>query len=475
MKINSIVQLFLILINLSICIDTSSAQNIDPVSPNKILIRQITFEGNKRTKPQRILREMEIKVGDSLTLNQIKRKLEESKNRIINTGLFTEVNTNLYFDEENYRNISIAITVKEGLYFIPIPIIELATRNLNIWITEYNSDIKFLNLGMYLKMKNLTGNADDLYILGQGGFDRKFSLKYTSPYFDEARKWNFEFNTYLNSNKEISYIDDNREPILVSNNNEFLQHRLESSFSTNYRPNYTNFFSFRLGYFYQQISDELFREIPHFLNGELEQHYSSIEASYTLEKRNNRYLASQGFFGKIIVQKNGLTPKEDFQAWNIRTDLHIHDDLGKGWTWNHSFIYRALLPDQQYPYYNLYRLGGDTEYVRGYENEQIEGNQILIGKTGIMKRIFDRPIKFGKIMPFNNYKSMDTKIYLSVDLNVGKVWDRYYFTHELNNKVLIGGGLGIKFLMYHQLGIIFEASMTKEKKFGLFFHINDTL
>ncbi|GAA5220043.1 hypothetical protein GCM10025777_06730 [Membranihabitans marinus] len=444
-------------------------------SQQKILVRQISFEGNIKTKPQRILREMEINVGDSLTLTSIQKKLKLSKNRIINTGLFTDVVTNLYFDEENYKNVSIIISVKEGLFVIPIPIIELAARNFNVWINEYDSHIKFLNLGLYLKLKNLTGNADQLNLLAQGGFDRKFSVNYISPYFDRERKWNFQFTSLLNSNKEVSYIGDDGIPTFASNNNKYLHHRFESGFSLNYRPNYINTFSVKLGFNYQGISSELLETIPTFLAGKKYQRYSDIELSYSIEQRNNKYLATQGWFSKIKVQKNGLFGEDDYQAWNVKGDLHVHDYLGKGWTWNKSLIVRALLPRDKYPYYNLNRLGGEAEYVRGYENYQIEGSSLVIGKTSMMKKIIDRPINLGKLMPFVNYKSMDTKIYLSLNFDYGYVWDNYYYTSEWVNKPLYGGGLGINFLLYHQLGIIFEASMDRENNFGIFFHINDTL
>src|SRR5690606_20829060 len=48
----------------------------------KYLIRQITFEGNHRTKSSRMLREVEIHVGDSLTLQQATQKLDRKSTRL---------------------------------------------------------------------------------------------------------------------------------------------------------------------------------------------------------------------------------------------------------------------------------------------------------------------------------------------------------------------------------------------------------
>src|SRR5699024_7931688 len=89
---------------------TVIAQNAE----DKYLISQIIFEGNRRTQDSTLLREMSIKIGDSLSLNEITRNLKASKDRLTNLGLFTDVSGNMYFDEENPDHVRIFITIKEG-------------------------------------------------------------------------------------------------------------------------------------------------------------------------------------------------------------------------------------------------------------------------------------------------------------------------------------------------------------------------
>src|SRR5690554_6446536 len=52
---------------------------IAQTTPQKYLIRQISFEGNLKTQSSRLLREVTVQVGDSLTLKQVTQSLKESK------------------------------------------------------------------------------------------------------------------------------------------------------------------------------------------------------------------------------------------------------------------------------------------------------------------------------------------------------------------------------------------------------------
>ncbi|WP_236973873.1 BamA/TamA family outer membrane protein [Membranihabitans maritimus] len=453
---------------------TLNGQNAE--ESRKILVRQIVFEGNKKTTDLRMLREMELHVGDSLKMNQINNKLQISKERLINTGLFTDVEANIFFDEENYNNIKVVIHVEEGLYVIPIPIIELAARNLNVWWNEHDRDIKFLNLGLNLKLKNLSGNGDELDLLGQWGFDRKFIINYTSPFFDKEKNWNFEFKSYLASNKEVSFFTEDGIPSFVRNDNKYLRHRFESTFSTIFRPHYNSYYKLIMGFYYHGIDDELFDSNPEYLSGNTIQRYSRLAIDYAIERRNNKYLATKGYYAHLLLARNGIVESDNFRSWEIQADAYYHKQINDNWSWNNGLVFRTFLPTtRKYPYYNLFRMGGEPEYVRGYEYYQVEGTALAVYKTSVMRKIIDADIDFGKLMPFLNYKKMDTKIYLSLNLDYGYVWDQYYKTSEFINREMIGGGLGLNILLYNQLALIIEASMNQKNEFGVFFHLNRTI
>lgn len=452
-----------------VCIPYSGhAQN----QPQKHLIRQISFEGNKKTKDSRLLREVVVHVGDSLTLKQITKKLQVSKDHINNIGLFTDVSANLHFDEENENNVRLLFTVKEGLYFIPIPIIELADRNFNVWWSEHDRDIKFLNLGMNLKLRNISGNADELDVLGQWGYDRKFILNYESPYFDTKRRWNFDFRTYYSSNKELIYNTLEGDPQYLRDDDQFLRSRFETSMAFTYRPAQNSFYKLSFGYFYNSIADEVFELNQDYFRQSSDQRYGQIKLQYTLEKRNNKYLATDGWYLRGSLARNGIVDSDQLKSWEVEGNVFYYYPLNEYWSWNNGVIFRGHLSRDKHPYYNLYQLGGDPDYIRGYEYYQIEGSSLGVYKASLMRKIFDRKVNFGKFMPFTNYREMDTKFFLSLNLDYGYVFDEYFKTSGFVNQNLWGGGIGLNVLLYNKFSCSFEASLNEKKEVGLFFHLN---
>ena len=100
-------------------------------------ISEIRFAGNKTTRPEIFLQEMQVKVGDPVDAALI----EQSRQAIMDLGLFKSVRT--YLSEEGDRTI-LLISVKEKYYILPIP-------KLN-----RDADNKF-TLGAQLRLDNLAG------------------------------------------------------------------------------------------------------------------------------------------------------------------------------------------------------------------------------------------------------------------------------------------------------------------------------
>lgn len=441
-------------------------------SGNEFLISQISFEGNRRTQDSTLLREMSIREGDLLSIEEITRQLNAGKDRLTNLGLFTDVSGNLHFDEENPDQVKVLVKVKEGLFFIPIPIIELADRNFNVWWSDHNRDFKYVNLGTNLKLKNITGNADELSLLAQWGYDRKFFIRYWSPYFDQERKWRFSLEGYYASNKEVITLTENGKPEYLRNPDEYLLSRIETKMSFLYRPYLKRSYIMTFGYYYNSIADEVFELNPDFFNHYTYQRYSQVKFQFYHEERNNKYFATSGWYLYLAAIKNGWLKSDQLNSVELEGDLHHHLKLNDYWSWNNSFLTRLRFSDKRLPYYDMNNLSNEQIYVRGYEYYHIEGNNIGILKTSISRKVVDRPVRWGRIMPFTNYKEMNTKLFLSLNFDYGYVGDDHYRTSDFVNKNLYGGGLGLNLLFYNKFSCSFELSMNQKKEAGLFFHIN---
>jgi hypothetical protein len=135
----------------------------------QILINEIFITGNKKTKPQIILRELGFAKGTSVLPESIGGVLVKAKQQLINTSLFLSVAiTKEYITD---TSVSIYIIVKERWYIFPAPVFSLADRNLNLWWNQQRRSFKRVNYGLAMVYKNLTGHNDNLDIGFQTGYN----------------------------------------------------------------------------------------------------------------------------------------------------------------------------------------------------------------------------------------------------------------------------------------------------------------
>ena len=127
--------------------ETSEAPDGEPEMPVSI-IQAIEFVGNSVTRPQTMLQEMLVKVGDVADPSRIER----SRQAIMDLGLFVSVTAML---EPLESGSLLRITVKEKYYILPVP-------KLN-----RDDDNKF-SLGAELTLNNLAGLNQTLKLRYEG-------------------------------------------------------------------------------------------------------------------------------------------------------------------------------------------------------------------------------------------------------------------------------------------------------------------
>ena len=106
-----------------ICVGTSKAQF------DYIIINNLEISGNKKTKSDLILREMDFKVNDTIHIASVSERFEKNEKLLMNTGLFNLVKINIKNWNENAQSIDLTIEVVESWYIFPLPIFNLADRN----------------------------------------------------------------------------------------------------------------------------------------------------------------------------------------------------------------------------------------------------------------------------------------------------------------------------------------------------------
>ena len=134
-------------------------QSIVDLSAQEMVINDIQITGNKRTKERVIQRELDFKIGDTLTLSDWETTKTRNEEWVMNTGLFTQVVVDM---DQSLDQTTIKVEVKEFWYVFPLVLFKLADRNFSIWWSEQNRSLDRVNYGMRF-------------------FHHNFCLLYTSP------------------------------------------------------------------------------------------------------------------------------------------------------------------------------------------------------------------------------------------------------------------------------------------------------
>jgi outer membrane protein assembly factor BamA len=172
-------------------------------STRLVTIGEILISGNNKTKNEIILRELQLRNGDTVRIWRLNEILKKDRNKVYNTRLFNSATVISTIREKAIADIH--VTVEERWYFFPVAILDLADPNFNIWWRQRNHDLNRLEYGIRLTQKNVRGMNEEARVTIQVGFTKRFELMYNMPYIDQKKKNGLRFSGSYSTNKNISY------------------------------------------------------------------------------------------------------------------------------------------------------------------------------------------------------------------------------------------------------------------------------
>jgi len=96
------------------------------------IVEDIVIEGNRKTRRSIVLREMSLRAGDTLWLDQLEDVLEEQRRILLNTNLFAEAQLLVSTLDLKHKETILRAVVRERWYVYPAFDIDLADRNFNV-------------------------------------------------------------------------------------------------------------------------------------------------------------------------------------------------------------------------------------------------------------------------------------------------------------------------------------------------------
>lgn len=439
--------------------DTSASK------PSLLIIRTIYISGNKKTKPDIILRELPFRPGDQFLLQDIVKKFEEGREHLMNTALFHDAIIALK-SLDGY-NVDVIVEVKERWYLFPIPYFKPIDRNFNQWLVEQKASLKRVDYGVKLLYNNFTGYNDKLRVWLISGYTHQFSFEYDRLYFDKKLKWGADFKLATGKTKEVNYNTINNKQVFVKDSNNYLQNFLKVNAELTYRRAINTRHRFGIGYTTETISDTIRALNPFYFSSNRKQ-IRYFELYYDMTYFNEDYIPypTKGYAAEILLNKKGfnnvmnlwqLTAKGS-ATWRVMPKTYL----------NLISFASVKVPFKQ-PFYNQDFLGYNDTYLQGYEYYVIDGvaggylkatlrREILNVRGNFLKKKRDEPIH------------IPIRVFAKLYGNVGYVHNPQGGDNFLNDKMLYSGGFGIDILTFYDFTLKLECTFNQLGEKGLFLH-----
>jgi len=441
-----------------------------------IVIDSIHIEGNKKTKDVIILRELDFKIGDTVSIQKLDARIQRTQNRLFNTSLFLQTATSIV-DIDSIHKV-LKVYVKERFFTYIVPIIGLADRNFNEWWVQHDHNLNRLDFGLYFLQKNMRGRNESMKIKFELGFNKKLEFTYTIPYLTKSRKLGMIYYLGYIVNRQVAYNTiDNK--LFYIETNKFLRERFSTGLTFTYRGSF--YLEHQLGATYNNnhIGDTVTSLNPtYFLNADSKQEFVSLKYSLIRDHRDIRYYALKGSYLRLDIEQMGLGLSKDISLTSLKGEVSLFKPLKKKFYIATTLKGKYSTPTNQ-PYFNQRGLGYDKDIVSGYEQYVVDGQKYILGKADFKYKLFDLNFHLHGF-PEERFSKIPLKVFLKTYVNMGYVWDNrtnIYAAGNIHyaNTYLPGGGIGLDFVTYYDFVLRVEYSVNRDLQSGLFINFKSTI
>lgn len=444
-------------------------QKVDTSAHREVVVGPIYIIGNKITRKEIILRELNFDEGDRLKLSDLRAFAERDEQKIFNLRLFNSAS--IVLAEQQSDTVDVVIQVTERWYTFPIPLFKLTDRNFNDWWINRDGDLSRVNYGMKLYQYNMRGRNERLRIIAQTGFTNEYELNYRIPYISRKQKEGLTVNIFYRDRKNLAYNTEDHLPTFT-NSEQVINKNFSAFTSYSFRASFYSFHYVTLGYTSLSISDSIRLLNPNYLSGDkLSNRYMTLGYMFVRDLRDFVNYPLNGFYLMVRTRKLGLGFNEDVDMWRTTVQYSKYFDMGKNWYFSATATGNISLPLDQ-PYFLYEGLGFDQNVIRGYELDVIEGPRYLIVKTNLKKQL----IKQELVLPwinFEQFKTVPIAIYGKLFFDAGRV-DNYPLYNEmgmntrLSDRILYGMGGGVDIVSFYDFVVRPEFSINSEGKTNFF-------
>lgn len=427
-----------------------------------LTITKISVNGNKRTKGQIILRELSFFNGDYLSRKDLNEKLRLSKQQLMNTALFVDVDL---VQIQKDSTVEIQVNVKERWYLFPLLYFKLVDRNFNQWWVEQHRSLDRVNYGIKFIQNNVTGRNDNLDIWLITGYTQQVTLRYDLPFVDRKLKHGFNVGIVYASQRELNYATGDNKQLFYKQDDIFVKKQTRYDVTYSYRPDIKQRHSLKVSYTKEQIADTVIKINPnYFSTGGTHFNYIDFNYGYRYYNVDNNAYPKNGFLFQGNLYKRGLNKESNIWMINARAIYAV--PVSKK-----SFLHFEAMAQAKSPPSNGYidqkMFGYGSFQMRGLEYNVVDGMSGVMLKSTIHRELVHFDIK----NPFKSktHDKIPFRIYLKAyaDLGYAKL-PNSIASNTLNNTVLHTWGFGMDIVSIYDFVFKIEYSFNQLGKEGLY-------
>lgn len=454
---------------LLICL-TSSGQ-ID--STEKLTVRKILIEGNRKTKERIIVRELSMMEGSNYTRYQLDSIFTWDKNRIYNTNLFNEVELSL--SEVENDSVDVRIDLDERWYLYPLPIFNLVDRNFNDWWVNRNRDFSRVNYGLRLTQFNFRGRSELLRLWLQTGFQTVVNVIYQVPYMDKKQRHGLLLSSSYFEAKNVPVVTRENVRRFASSQDEVLRRAYRNGLTHTFRSSFYSFHNTSIGHLRVDIADTVANINTNYLgDSRTQQQHFWVGYNYTWDRRNNRNYPTNGEWYRASLFKHGLGVYDDgVDFWRARVALSKYLEFKDNWFLATNLVAFSTFPLEDRAYFNYYSMGFLTEVIRGYELRIIEAGSYFMQRNEFKHQLIGRKYNIKKVMPIRQFQTLPVTIYGKVFFDQGYAasYPNYDGSDLLTDQYLYSVGAGLDLVLVNDLTFRLELSRNGEGQTNFFINL----
>jgi len=430
-----------------------------------VTIGTITVEGDKITHKPIIFREIEFAEGDVLSEKDLDKKIVSSRQNLLNRSLFNFVTIT---KDCNQGICDILVTVVERWYIWPVPLLEYADRNFNVWWE--NKDLSRLNYGIDLRVDNFRGRMETLNIIVKGGYDQLFKLKWQIPYLTRNQVLGLGIEGGYQLNHEIAYGTENNRYKFFKTENSYARRMGFASANITFRPKFNFLHQVGLSFISINIADSVLLLNPTYTNGETTNNFFSLTYIYKHDFRDYKPYPLKGYYFEIRISKNGLGMlNNNVNQFTFNVGIDHYFNIWKRWSFAYGLSGQMTLTDNFQPYFIAGGIGLYGMEMRGYELYVINGQNIGIVKSNLKFTIIPKTNLNIKWIKTDKFGKLFYSLHANLFFDMGYAQDRFWHpSNPLNNQLLWGTGLGIDLVTYYDMVLRLEYTLNRQGNTGLY-------